>query len=135
MSIQLITIGQLADKANVTTRAIRHYERLGLIEAPVRTDANYRLFDVDSISRLKFIVKCRSLGFSLAEIGDLLRITDDSTHTCAQVTELVRHHLKLVDTNIDDLANMRQTVAQNLARCSGKEDPECSLLDFLQKLP
>ncbi len=133
MSMQLMTIGQLAGHARVTPRAIRHYERLGLIEAPVRTDANYRLFDTDSVSRIRFIAKCRALGFSLPEIAEILRIKEDPDHTCAQVVEITRQHLQLVDSKISHLAEMRRTLALNLARCTGAEVPECPVLDFLQK--
>ncbi len=131
--MQLMTIGQLAGHAKVTPRAIRHYERLGLIKAPIRTDANYRLFDSDSVSRISFIAKCRSLGFSLPETADFLRIMEDPDHTCAQVVEITRQHLQLVDTKIGDLAEMRRTLARNLARCTGAEVPDCPVLDFLQK--
>ncbi len=131
--MQLMTIGQLAGHAKVTPRAIRHYERLGLIKAPIRTDANYRLFDSDGVSRIKFIAKCRSLGFSLPETADFLRIMEDPDHTCAQVVEITRQHLELVDTKIGDLAEMRRTLAVHLARCTGAEIPDCPVLDFLQK--
>ena len=131
--MQLMTIGQLAGHAKVTPRAIRHYERLGLIKAPIRTDANYRLFDSDSVSRIRFIAKCRSLGFSLPETADFLRIMEDPDHTCAQVVKITRQHLELVDTKIGDLAEMRRTLARNLARCTGAEVPDCPVLDFLQK--
>ena len=131
--MQLMTIGQLAGHAKVTPRAIRHYERLGLIKAPIRTDANYRLFDSDSVSRISFIAKCRSLGFSLPETADFLRIMEDPDHTCAQVVEITRQHLQLVDTKIGDLAEMRRTLARNLAHCTGAEVPDCPVLDFLQK--
>ena len=83
MSAQLLTIGQLAQETGVTPRAVRHYESLGLIRAPIRTGANYRVFDEDSVSRVRFIAKCRSLGFSLPEIGELLQVMDDPDHTFA----------------------------------------------------
>ena len=129
----LVTIGQLARETGVTPRAIRHYEWLGLIRAPLRTDANYRLFDSDSTKRVRFIGKCRSLGFSIAEIADFLRVTDDPDHTCAQVAELTKHHLELIDSKIQALAEMRGTLAKSLSRCTGKEVPECAVLDFLKK--
>jgi len=129
----LVTIGRLARETGVTPRAIRHYERLGLIRAPLRTDANYRLFDSDSMKRVRFIGKCRSLGFSIAEIADFLCVTDDPEHTCAQVAELARHHLGLIDGKIEALAEMRGTLARSLSRCTGEEVPECAVLDFLKK--
>ncbi len=129
----LVTIGQLARETGVTPRAIRHYEGLGLIGAPLRTDANYRLFDSDSKERVRFIGRCRSLGFSIAEIADFLRVTDDPDHTCAQVAELTQHHLELIDSKIQTLAEMRGSLAKSLSRCTGKEVPECAVLDFLKK--
>jgi len=128
-----MTIGQLANRANVTPRAIRHYERLGLIDAPVRTDANYRLFDSDSVSRMKFIAKCRSLGFSLPEIADFLAKLDDPDHTCGEVANITRQHLALVDVKIKELVEMRRILANSLARCTGTEVPDCPVLDFLKK--
>ena len=133
MHAKLITIGQLAQKARMTPRAIRHYERLGLIQVPVRTDANYRLFDSDSVERARFIAKCRSLGFSIAEIADLLRAMDDPDHTCAQVAELTQAHLDLVDAKLQALVELRRTLAKTLSRCTGKDAPECAVLDFLKQ--
>ena len=133
MHAKLITIGELAQKARMTPRAIRHYERLGLIQVPVRTDANYRLFDSDSVERAQFIAKCRSLGFSIAEIADLLRAMDDPEHTCAQVAELTQTHLELIDAKLQTLVEMRRTLAKTLSRCTGKDVPECAVLEFLNK--
>jgi len=129
----LMTIGQLAREAGVTPRAVRHYERLGLIKSPIRTDSNYRLFDSDSVARLRFIAKCRSLGFSIPEVKDLIHVMEDPDHTCAQVADLTRQHLDLVDSKIKDLAEMRRTLAQNLSCCTGKEVPDCAVLEYLQK--
>ena len=129
----LVTIGQLARETDVTPRAIRHYEWLGLIRAPLRPDANYRRFDSDSKERVRFIGRCRSLGFSIAQVADFLRVTDDPDHTCAQVAELTQHHLELIDGKIQALAEMRETLAKSLSRCTGEEVPECAVLDFLKK--
>ena len=131
MSVAMKTIGQLARETGVTPRAVRHYERLGLIRAPIRTDANYRVFDSDSVARVGFIAKCRSLGFSIPEVGELLRAMDDPDHTCAQVEELTRRHLDLVESKIKDLAEMRRALAGNLSRCTGMDVPDCAVLEFL----
>lgn len=132
MHAGLITIGRLARETGVTPRAIRHYERLGLIQAPLRTEANYRLFDGDGVTRLRFIARCRSLGFSIPEIANLLCITDDPNDACAQVADLTREHLDLVDSKIRDLAQMRRVLARNLAGCTGEDVPDCPVLEFLQ---
>ncbi len=133
MHAKLITIGELARTARMTPRAIRHYERLGLIQVPTRTASNYRLFDSDSVERARFIAKSRSLGFSIAEVAGLLRAMDDPDHTCAQVAELAQAHLGLVDAKLQTLVEMRHTLARTLSRCTGKNVPECAVLDFLKK--
>jgi MerR family mercuric resistance operon transcriptional regulator len=131
--MRLMTIGQLARRTNLTPRAIRHYERLGLIDPPVRSESNYRLFDSDSVERLRFVSKCRSLGFSIPEIVGLLHITNDPNHTCAQVAELTRQRLDLIDSKMKDLLDMRRTLAKSLSRCTGEDVPECAILRYLQK--
>lgn len=133
MSVELMTIGQLARETGVTPRAVRHYESLGLIRTPIRTDANYRIFDSDSVVRMRFIAKCRSLGFSIPEVDELLRVMDDPDHTCAQIQELTRQHLDLVETKIKDLAEIRLTLAGNLSRCTGKDVPDCAVIEFLKE--
>lgn len=131
--MQLMTIGWLAKETKVTPRAIRHYERLGLVAVPIRTEGNYRLFDSDAAERVRFISKCRSLGFSIPEITDLLRIIDDPDGTCDQVAQLTRQHLDLIEAKIQTLGEMRRTLAKRLSRCNGSDDRECAVLDFLKK--
>ena len=133
MSLTMLTIGQLSRRSGVTPRAIRHYERLGLVAAPMRTDANYRLFDRDSLERIRFIAKCRSLGFSIPEIADLSRIMEIRDNVCAQIAELTQQHLELVDGKIRDLVEMRRALGSNLSRCTGRDVPECAVLEFLKK--
>jgi len=133
MPVRLMTIGQLASKSRVTPRAIRYYELLGLLKVPLRSEANYRLFDSDSLARIRFISKCRSLGFSIAEITELLSVTENADHTCAQVEEITRRHLTTIDVKLQTLMEMREPVAKYLSRCTGRGVPECAVLDYLKK--
>ena len=131
MATPMMIIGQLAQRTGLTPRAIRYYERLGLIRPPARTLSNYRVFDMVAEERLRFVANCRALGFSIEEIQDLLRIMDDPHHTCAQVATLTRHHLEMVDAKLCELVEARNTLAHYLARCSGKEVPDCPMLGDL----
>ncbi len=129
-----MTIGKLARKSGLTPRAIRYYEQLGLVQPPLRTVSNYRLFDSDSVERLHFISKCRSLGFSIAEITDLLSVMDDdAAHPCAPVKVLAERHLNLVDTKLMKLMEIRVTLGKCLSRCSGGHVPDCPVLEFLKE--
>lgn len=133
MPVRLMTIGQLARKSGLTPRAIRYYEQLGLVQPPLRTESNYRLFDSDSVERLYFISKCRSLGFSMAEITVLLSVMDDAAHPCAPVKVLAERHLKLVDAKLMNLMEIRVTLGKYLSRCNSGKVPDCPVLEFLKK--
>ena len=85
------------------------------------------------MERARFIAKSRSLGFSISEVAGLLRAMDDPDHTCAQVAELTQAHLDLVEGKLQILVEMRHTLAKTLSRCTGKDVPECAVLDFLKK--
>ena len=69
-----LTIGQLAQIGGVNLETIRYYERAGLLPKPPRTVSGYRLFPPDAPRRLQFIKRTQELGFSLAEIRDLLSL-------------------------------------------------------------
>jgi len=133
MRAALLTIGELSRRTSLTPRAIRYYERLGLVAAPRRSEANYRLFDADSVERLRFIAKCRSLGFSITEIAELVEVMDDPNHTCAQVADLARHHLGLVDAKLQSLVDVRRTLGGIVSNCTRQELPDCAVLDFLSR--
>lgn len=70
MSEKYLSIGDAAASTNLSTRAIRHYEAIGLIHAYKRGGARY--FSENSVQELVLIDGLRKLNFSLSEIGALL---------------------------------------------------------------
>ncbi len=69
----LLKINEVAAETGLTTRAIRYYEEIGLLEPAARSDGDYRLYDASDLERLQFIRSLRDdAGFSLAQIGQLL---------------------------------------------------------------
>ena len=72
-----LTINQLADQAGITIGAVRTYERHGLLFPESRNQSNYRIYDETSIERIKFIKGAQKLGFTLAEVRQLLNIKND----------------------------------------------------------
>lgn len=70
---RLLRINEVAAEAGLTTRAIRYYEELGLLEPAARSEGDYRLYDESDLERLQFIRSLRDdAGFSLAQIRQLL---------------------------------------------------------------
>jgi DNA-binding transcriptional MerR regulator len=75
----------LAKATNTLPETVRFYEREGLLPAPARTEANYRMYSAEHVQRLAFIRHCRSLDMTLAEIRTLLHFKDAPTEDCADV--------------------------------------------------
>ncbi len=70
---RLLRIQEVAAEVGLTTRSIRYYEEIGLLEPAGRSDGDYRLFDASDLERLRFIKSLRDdAGFSLAQVGQLL---------------------------------------------------------------
>ena len=72
----LLRIGELAARTGVSVKAVRQYERLGLVYSAGRTDANYRLFPPEAIACVRAVKLWRGLGFSLKEMAQLARLVD-----------------------------------------------------------
>ncbi|HEH9778493.1 TPA: MerR family transcriptional regulator, partial [Pasteurella multocida] len=72
-----MNIGQASKSTQLSVKQIRDYEKAGLLINPSRSEAGYRIYNSNDIARLKFIAKARSVGFSLAQIGELLALQDN----------------------------------------------------------
>ena len=72
----LLRIGELAERTDVSVKALREYERLGLVYSAGRTESNYRLFPPEAIACVQAIKLWRGLGFSLKEMVHLARLVD-----------------------------------------------------------
>jgi DNA-binding transcriptional MerR regulator len=83
-----LTIGQLAKQASVKSTTVRYYERRGLLLAPSRSVAGYRLYPDESVRRLRFIKHAQDLGFTLNEINDLLELTAMKLNVCFQQMQM-----------------------------------------------
>lgn len=122
---------ELARRTGCNLETIRYYEKIGMLPAPPRTAAGYRVYDEDHVSRLRFILRARELGFSIEEIRGLLTLVDGGTQTCAEVKAMTERHLADVRTKIADLKRIEKVLASTAARCSGDEVPDCPVLETL----
>ncbi len=104
-------------------RLIRHYEKMGLIPSPSRSEAGYaaagyRIFTEEHVQRLDFIALCRLLDLPLREIGDLLRCVDEECCASAQprLRRLLSEKLQEVDRRITLLQGLRQRLQSSYQR-------------------
>lgn len=126
-------IGEVAAATGVSVEAIRYYERLGLLRAAARTGAGYRSFDQRALRRVRFIRRAQQLGFTLAEIRELLALRANPRAPAAGVKALAESKLRDVEAKITDLERIRDAVLGVACTCSGEgTSSECPILDALE---
>src|SRR6266436_1454834 len=118
-----LTIGQLAKQASVKSTTVRYYERRGLLLAPSRSVAGYRLYPDESLRRLRFIKHAQDLGFTLKEIIDLLALTG-MKRSSADVCALTRTKISSVDDKIRQLKALKKQLQHLTASCTRKGTAE-----------
>ncbi|GAA2882103.1 heavy metal-responsive transcriptional regulator [Streptomyces mexicanus] len=104
------TVSQAAEQAGVTRKAIRTWEDKGLLPPAERTEAGYRLFTADDIAVLRFIRQAKTLGLTLAEVGDILALQRDGAQPCGRVTQLLDAHITQIDRTLADLRQLRRSL-------------------------
>mgnify|MGYP003147586831 CR=1 FL=1 len=130
------TIGTLASRADVHLETIRYYQRRGLVGEPNRPLGGVRRYSEDHVHRLRFIRNAQELGFSLDEVGELLKL-QDGAH-CREARTLGEKRLADVRRKLADLQCMESALAALVDRCGavkGKGRVHCPLIGSLQAAP
>ena len=120
-----LLIGDLAERTGLTAPTIRYYESIGLLVPGPRSATGYRRYSEATVEELRFIRKAQSLGFSLEEIGEILKLSRAGDTPCSHVLDLSRRHLTAVEERIEQLARFRDQLAAELAKWDGKKEPTC----------
>ena len=125
-------IGELAANAQTPIETIRYYEREGLLEAPNRSESNYRVYGNVHVERLCFIRHCRGLDMTLAEIRVLLKFKDAPTENCGEVNELLDKHIGHVAERVKELRSLEKQLKALRLTCQETQDTEhCGILNEL----
>lgn len=129
-----LTIGRLAEQAGVNLETVRYYERRGLLPRPPRSASGYRLFPAEAARRLKFIRRAQELGFSLAEIRELLSLRVSRTTTSADIRARADAKVADIEAKIRSLESMKRTLRKLTRVCDGCGPVgECPILESLDK--
>jgi DNA-binding transcriptional MerR regulator len=119
-------IGQLAAELNLNPKTIRYYEELGLLTPATRTAAGYRQYTSVERDTLRFIIKAKAAGLTLAEIGEILTLRRGGEEPCRHVRALLDRKLEAVEAQLraltafrDELRALRDVPAAEAA-CGGE---------------
>jgi MerR family transcriptional regulator, copper efflux regulator len=124
-------IGDAARQSGVSAKMVRHYESLGLLPRVGRTDAGYRQYTSNEVHTLRFIKRSRDLGFSMAEIAELLKLWQNRRRASAQVKKIALDHVGDLSRRIAEMQEMKRALEHLAHCCHGDERPECPILDEL----
>lgn len=126
-----VNIGSAAEQSGVSAKMIRYYESLDLLGKVRRTDSGYRQYNQAEVHVLRFIKRARDLGFSMAEIAELVSLWNNRRRTSASVKRIAQKHADELAQRVAALQEMQRTLSHLIHGCHGDSRPECPILDGL----
>lgn len=126
-----MNIGEAAAATGVSAKMIRHYESIGLIPAPARSLSGYRNYSENEVHTLRFIRHARNLGFSMAQISELLGLWRNQRRSSGKVRDLAQAHIAELEQKIREMTAMKNTLAHLVHCCHGDDRPDCPILENL----
>ncbi|HRP24973.1 Cu(I)-responsive transcriptional regulator [Thauera sp.] len=126
-----MNIGKAATASGVSAKMIRYYESIGLLPAARRTDSGYRFYSDEDVHMLRFIRRARDLGFTVADIGELLALWRDQGRASAEVKRIALEHVAALERKIAELQGMAGTLRMLAEHCHGDARPDCPILEDL----
>jgi Cu(I)-responsive transcriptional regulator len=125
-----MNIGTASGASGISQRMIRHYEKIGLVPAPVRR-GTYRDYTDSDVHRLRFIANARDLGFPIEEIRTLLGLWSDRARSSAEVKALAESRAAELGRKAHALEIMQRSLIHLAQACHGDDRPDCPIIDRL----
>ena len=126
-----LNIGEAARRSGVSAKMVRHYESLGLLPQVHRTESGYRQYGEREVHTLRFIRRARDLGFSMAEIAELLKLWQNRRRSSHEVHRIAQRHVTELTRKLEEMEAMRRTLQHLIDCCHGDEWPDCPILEEL----
>jgi Zn(II)-responsive transcriptional regulator len=127
-----LSIGQLARRAGVAIDTVRYYERNRLLDPAGRLESGYRRYGDTELKRLRFIRRAKALGFTLAEIRELLSLSEQ--RSVPKIRRAAESRLADVEHRMVELERIRDALRTLVAACPGHGRADaCPILDALNR--
>lgn len=129
----MLTIGKVAKATGISVEAIRFYEKQGLLANVDRTASGYRQYPPETVKRIRFIQHAKDAGFTLGEIGELLRLRQSKRDSCTRIRDRANLKLQDVERRLQDLNVIRDALAGLVNRCDKNDNMgECPIIEALE---
>ena len=129
-----MNIGEVAAASGVSAKMIRYYEGVGLVAPAGRSAAGYRRYAEADVQTLRFLRRARSLGFSVAQMRELLALWRDENRASADVKRLALAHAAQLAEKAQAIAEMSRALRHLADRCDGDSRPDCPIIDELASM-
>jgi len=126
-----MNIGDAAACSGISPKMLRHYESLGLLGRVSRSESGYRQYGVREVHTLRFIRRARDLGFSIAEIAELLELWQNRRRSSAAVKRIAQGHVADLERRLAEMQAMKRSLQTLINCCHGDDRPNCPIIDQL----
>jgi len=124
-------ISEAAEQAGVNIQTLRYYERRGLLPKAPRRASGYREFPDDAVRIVRFIRRAQDLGFSLAEVEELLRLRRHSGRNRARIRSVAEAKIRQIDQKVAELERMKRALQTLVHSCRDGATLDCPIIEAL----
>ena len=125
-------ISEVTQRLGLSADTLRYYEKIKLLPKISRNASGIREYGDKDISRLKFIQRAQKMNFSLAEIGDLLKMRENPQKVKNEVRQLTADKLLEVESHLESLTTLRNELQLLMNLCQGSEDG-CPIIEGMEE--
>lgn len=135
-TIEILTIGKLAERTGMSSDTLRYYEKMGLIKTASRSESGYRIYGEDAERILQFIRGAKTLNFTLEEIRQLLTLNRSDKATCAEVLKHTTGKITEAEQKIRELKEVKRILSALVEQCpaDGTSVSSCPILGHINQL-
>jgi MerR family transcriptional regulator, repressor of the yfmOP operon len=119
----LTSISELSKSLGLTTRTLRYWEEVGIIESAERADGAARGYTPYYVRRIKFIMKLKHLGLTIKEMQALYSFYGDAKQTEMMIPALIKtlgEHVETLDQRVANLTALRKEIVEYRQRMADK---------------
>ena len=120
-----VRTGELADRAGISTEAVRFYERAGVLSPPARTASGYRDYDEAALDRLSFVRAAQAVGLTLGQIREVIAFRDQGEPPCALVLELIQRRSAELGARIAEMRRIKAELDHLAERARSLRPEDC----------
>jgi MerR family transcriptional regulator, mercuric resistance operon regulatory protein len=132
IDLEMMRIGEVAERAGVNVQTLRYYERRGLLPSPTRRPSGYREYTMDTVRLVRFIKRAQELGFSLDDVGELIELRENLSRSRVAVRSVAVRKVADIAARIRRLAAMQKALEQLIATCECTgASRSCSIIEAL----